>query len=490
MKLFRYTLLLIVIFFFFLAENIFSSESAATKGKKIHFELKYAATIKDIPETAKTIRIWIPYPQSDAYQRIFSLKIDSPYPSYIHQESEYGNRFLYLEAYKPAGTIEIKYDLYAERYETINRVHFNEIGEFVPGKYPEADFYLQNNSDPTADIDEVNRMARNTLKGKRTYIEKIKALYDYVYDNMEYSKEVEGYGTGHVGRACKVGSGNCIDFHSLFIALATAAGIPSREVANIDLPFEQGVPNYCKANYHCNVEVFLPNHGWFPLDISHAKKGKGSKEFYFGSLDHLRLKLGHGRNILLAPRQQGARLSRLPLNPYVEIDGKPHPAVEASVLVSVYDTAKHRRDRELIAAGEEAIPFTVTDINGRPFDLNEHLGKRPIFINFFTSWCGRCIWETDDINKASSELKDILFVRINLMEPKEKVVEFARKHKIPFTVLPDEEGKICKLYGIKYVPTNVLIDKNGTVIFSGGFFTGEDLRARLEQLSNRKRSES
>lgn len=469
----------------------FSADSHASKGKRNYFELKYTATIKDLPEKDSRIRIWIPYPKSDAYQRIFSLKIDSPYPTYVHEDPQHSTRYLYIETQNlTKKEIVIKFKLLAERYEIISQVDFHQVGEYVPGNYPEADYFLQNNYDTTTNPNEINRIVSRILKNKKTYMDKVKAIYDYVYDNMTYSKDIEGYGTGNVSRACKVRSGNCIDFHSLFIALATAAGIPSREVANIDLPFEEGVPNYCKANYHCNVEVFLPNYGWFPLDISHAKKGKGSKEYYFGSLDNLRLKLGHGRNLLLSPPQQGPRLTRLLHNPYVEVDGKPHSAVQVSVLASIYDPSKYIRRRELIAAGEKAIPFVATDVNGQPFDLNEYIGKVPIFINFFTTWCGRCIWESEEINKAHEEFNDILFIRINFTESKEKVVKFAKKYNIPFTVLLDEEGEICNLYGIKYVPTNVLINRDGVVTFSGGFFTGEDLRSRLEQLSHRRRNES
>ena len=459
-------------------------ESSALIGNKIDFELKYSAVVKDIPEGAKNIRIWIPYPRSDDFQRIYSIRVAASYPTYIHQEEVYGNEFLYLTIDNPVEKeIEIEMDILAARYEVINKIDFNRVGEMEEGMLPEADRYLKSNIDETADLAELKRIVDGVLKGKRRYIDKVKALYDYVYDNMDYSKEIAGYGKGDVGRACTVKSGNCIDFHSLFVALASVAGVPAREVANIEVPLEEGIPNYCEANYHCNVEVYLPNYGWIPLDISHARKGKRSKEFYFGSLDNLRLRIGQGRNIDLAPLQQGPPLTRLLHFPYVEVDGVPFSNVEVSALTKVYNREADKSYGVIIAAGEKARSFTGVDTEGRNIDLDDYLGKNVILLSFFTTWCGRCIWETEGLVKAFPEYnrKGVVFLRINVMEPEEKVAAFKSKHKIPFPVLVDEAGKISRLYGVKYVPANIIINRRGTVFFTGSLLPEEDLRRRLDE---------
>lgn len=44
---------------------------------------------------------------------------------------------------------------------------------------------------------------------------------------MSYDTSGRGWGRGDVVYACKVGKGNCTDFHSLFMALALAEGIPA-----------------------------------------------------------------------------------------------------------------------------------------------------------------------------------------------------------------------------------------------------------------------
>ena len=44
------------------------------------FEFEYAATVKGIPAGAKQVEVWIPVPQSDDWQQIMDLRVESPYP--------------------------------------------------------------------------------------------------------------------------------------------------------------------------------------------------------------------------------------------------------------------------------------------------------------------------------------------------------------------------------------------------------------------------
>ena len=319
------------IFLITLAFLFTSNITSAERGDIKRLDIKYTAIVKDIPKDAKTIEIWLPYPQSDRYQDVYNITVDSPYPASVHYEPEYGNSFLYIKANKPKEKeIKVTVNLFADRYEAINKIEPEKVGE-LEGDITQYRLYLEENQYKAINKD-IKKIAQDLMKNKKTYYEKVKVIYDYVYDNMEYDKTTPGFGTGDVGRACSIKKGNCIDFHSLFSAIASAAGIPSREVSNFDLPFGEVAPNYCKVGFHCSVEVLLPGYGWIPLDISHAKKGRGSKDYYFGSLDNFRLQIGHGRNVLLAPPQKSQRLNLVSSEPYVEIDGVPYENINKDLL--------------------------------------------------------------------------------------------------------------------------------------------------------------
>jgi transglutaminase-like putative cysteine protease len=143
---------------------------------------------------------------------------------------------------------------------------------------------------------------------------------------MKYDKTVPGWGRGDTVRACLLGTGNCTDFHSLFISMAHAAEIPARFKIGLTVPAEeQGeIPGY-----HCWAEFYEEGRGWRPVDASEAWKHPERKEVYFGNFDTNKFLISVGRDINLVPRQ-----SRPPVNilfyPYVEVDGKEWNGVKTS----------------------------------------------------------------------------------------------------------------------------------------------------------------
>ncbi len=117
---------------------------------------------------------------------------------------------------------------------------------------------------------------------------------------------------------CLIKAGNCTDFHSLFISLARASGIPAKFVMGIPLPEKEAdeIPGY-----HCWAEFYDEQLGWVPVDISEAWKDKTQYEYFFGTLSQNRLEFTQGRDIILEPSAKGEPLNYF-IYPYVEADGK------------------------------------------------------------------------------------------------------------------------------------------------------------------------
>ena len=76
-----------------------------------------------------------------------------------------------------------------------------------------------------------------------------RALYDLVDDHVRYDKSKPGYGNGDVLWVCDSRFGNCTDFHSLFISLARARGLPARFEIGFPLPPARGQGPI--GGYHC-----------------------------------------------------------------------------------------------------------------------------------------------------------------------------------------------------------------------------------------------
>jgi transglutaminase-like putative cysteine protease len=147
-----------------------------------------------------------------------------------------------------------------------------------------------------------------------------RVLYHRVDEHVRYDKSQPGYGNGDVLWVCNSRFGNCTDFHSLFISLARAKGLPARFEIGLALPPERGEGSI--GGYHCWGLFYIDDEGWVPVDISEADKHPDMKQYYFGNLTEDRVSFTTGRDIDLVPQQQGEPLNYF-VYPYAEVDGTP-----------------------------------------------------------------------------------------------------------------------------------------------------------------------
>ena len=287
------------------------------------FSFTYQVTVDPIPGNAGAVKVWVPVAQSDAYQKILDLKVKSPYPYQILEDKQYGNKILYLSIAKPLTEkveFEIQYDVAVQgeerTYGDLEKMGLSH--PQVEKAREEMRLYLVSQK-VLVITGKVRGIAAQVTQGKQSNLEKAKAIYDYVIGYMKYDKTGEGWGKGSTVYACEVGKGNCTDFHSLFIAVARAAGIPARFKIGAQIPMDQaeGV-----IGYHCWAEFYLPEVGWVPVDTSEAWKHPELRDIYFGSHDPGKFYITLGRDIELNPAQEGEPVNIF-LQPYVEVDGKP-----------------------------------------------------------------------------------------------------------------------------------------------------------------------
>jgi transglutaminase-like putative cysteine protease len=138
---------------------------------------------------------------------------------------------------------------------------------------------------------------------------------------MRYMKFGEGYGRGDAVYACDAATGNCTDYHSYFIALARAAGIPARFAIGAAIPSERddgGVDGY-----HCWAE-FYADGMWWPIDISEADKYTGLATYYFGHNPANRVELSRGRDLVVEPGPVSGPINFLAY-PVLEVAGRSIP---------------------------------------------------------------------------------------------------------------------------------------------------------------------
>lgn len=123
--------------------------------------------------------------------------------------------------------------------------------------------------------------------------------------------------------------------------------------------------------------------------------------------------------------------------------------------------------------------FTIEHVDGNKISLSNFIGK-PVFINFWASWCGPCRDEMPFIQEAYDAYGDqIEFIMINVIET-DKIKDmqtYISEYGFTFPVYLDKKNVVSDLYNIYGYPTSFFIDRNGIIQeqFLGGmteeFFT-------------------
>lgn len=291
------------------------------------FRFTYSFTVKDIPSEAKRVRVWIPVPQTDQHQTVRLLAIKAPVKTRVTQELEYGDRMVYAEIENPGLT---KAEFTVE-YRITRR-------EYSRGDYAQLERTDQKPSIVSASMSrliapdtliptdgKIKELAVKVTGSQSGAVAKAKAAYDYLFTNMRYDKTGSGWGRGDAVWACDSKRGNCTDFHSPFIGMLRADGIPARFDIGFSVPEDKDKGDI--SGYHCWAEFYAPKTGWIPVDISEAWKAKEKGDYFFGSVDADRVQFSTGRDVVLVPKQDGPALNYF-VYPYVEVDGKAYEKLD------------------------------------------------------------------------------------------------------------------------------------------------------------------
>ncbi len=267
------------------------------------FEFFYRVTLPEINDRG---HIWIPLPSTDQYQSIELKYIEAPVDQQILEDKKYGNKmfFMVLNPENSGETIEICY-----------RVKRREKGVYEDNTVNPQKYLRPNRLVPWNQ--EFSKIAKEVVAGKLGSLARARALYDHTIDRMRYMKYGDGWGKGDAVYACDIRTGNCTDFHSYFIALSRAVGIPARFAIGASIPSERDEGGI--DGYHCWAE-FYSNGKWWPTDISEGDKCSALSTYYFGHHPANRVEFSHGRDLVVEPGPASGPIKVLAY-PVLEISG-------------------------------------------------------------------------------------------------------------------------------------------------------------------------
>ena len=124
-------------------------------------------------------------------------------------------------------------------------------------------------------------------------------------------------------------------------------------------------------------------------------------------------------------------------------------------------------------------------MNGKSVKLSEYLNKGPVLINFWATWCSPCKKEMVFLDQFERRYKDnglsILSISIDSQKSLAHVRSYIRANNYTYDVFLDPNRQVFKKLNGNLMPTNVLIDKDGKVLWRHyGYIPGDEINMDLK----------
>ncbi|MFN2316998.1 MAG: TlpA family protein disulfide reductase [Gemmatimonadales bacterium] len=136
------------------------------------------------------------------------------------------------------------------------------------------------------------------------------------------------------------------------------------------------------------------------------------------------------------------------------------------------------------AVGTVIQPVTVNDLDGNAFDFATVLGKRPVLVQFWATWCSVCEALMPAMRAAHAEFGDrVEFIGVNVTvnQSPARVRRYLEEHKPPFRTLYDTRGAAVRAFEAPATGFVAIVGADGRVAYTG-IGERQDLVAALRRV--------
>ena len=123
-----------------------------------------------------------------------------------------------------------------------------------------------------------------------------------------------------------------------------------------------------------------------------------------------------------------------------------------------------------IAVGAQAPDAKVETVDGKPAALSQYIGKSPVLIQFWATWCGNCKALEPQMSAAAKKYKGkiaLVGVAVGVNQSANLVKRYAEKHQLPLAVYYDRTGDAADRYDVPATSYIVVLDRTGKVVYTG-----------------------
>jgi thiol-disulfide isomerase/thioredoxin len=123
-----------------------------------------------------------------------------------------------------------------------------------------------------------------------------------------------------------------------------------------------------------------------------------------------------------------------------------------------------------ITVGAMAPGAPVQTLDGKPADLSQYIGKRPVVLEFWATWCPLCKKLEPAMQAARAKYADeVTFVSVGVKDNQtaDKQMAYVDQMHMSGAFVFDHDGKAVAAYKAPHTSYVVVIDKAGKVVYTG-----------------------
>lgn len=133
--------------------------------------------------------------------------------------------------------------------------------------------------------------------------------------------------------------------------------------------------------------------------------------------------------------------------------------------------------------GAVAPDMKLETLDGKPASLAAYLGKTPIFMEVWASWCENCEALAPRILEAKKKYGNqmrFVAVAVSFNQSQQRVKLHQERHKFDLEMFYDSKGEADGVYGVKATSTIIVIDKAGRIVYAGAG-ADQDIEAAIRK---------
>ena len=116
--------------------------------------------------------------------------------------------------------------------------------------------------------------------------------------------------------------------------------------------------------------------------------------------------------------------------------------------------------------------------NGKKISIHELINSGPLVIQFWAIWCSPCKKEMYYLDKIQDKYKDsgvnVICINTDNLKSVPKAKAYVRQKKYDLLIAADPSSQIFKKLNASVMPTTLIMDKNGQIVFTKEGYMGGD----------------